>query len=636
MSLISYTEKVISDFRGAWTVRDQTGQDPTRGSAAKNVRFKPNLFLTRPGLALVLTFSAAIQSMYNWIATDPFYGQLSRLVYLAGANSINLYDLGASINNALYTLACVGLSVVEADTRLYIAHYDSLGRSAGGARICNVLFSGAPTDVAFPDPPTAAFTVTDTGTGACSQGVHLFGYRFETRSGFPGRMSIASGVSCTVGAGGRTVTFSLPITVPTDAAFIHISMTTVDDTFQYFDVALQAVTPGATFTITQLLSISDSDLVALPTSADVTPNFDYLTVSNGAPVPSKIVRFGNRNAYIQQNTMFISDPYAAQTLRQPNNAIQVEGQRTMVTAEVLAGQLIIFCANSTYTLGGDNSTDPRDWAPPSRISESIGTLAINGVCPSAGFSFLWVAHDSGLYTFSGAYSPIPISFMFDSDWKRINWAAAQTIQMTDNASERCLYINVPLDGATSPNYRMVLDYSRARNFYGQVDPFSIDYSLDDYNSGAPVPSIALVQNYTSQIRELWVGLPSGKILRHVPGLRTDNATLPIHTLYETGLNLAARDKRTLLARFGGLQIDVEGSGQLAITPFGLGRQTVPDDAVDPLDLSATPDGISEARWHMISENQTIRFETGIANAGDWMQMQGLTIFHKPSGTTKAA
>ncbi len=596
----------------------------------------PGQFFTRPGLALALTFSGAIQTMYNWIATDPFYGQLARLVYLAGTNSINLYDLGASINNALYTLACVGLSVVEADTRLYIAHYDSLGRSAGGARICNVLFTGAPSDVAFPDPPTATFTVTDTGTGACSQGVHLFGYRIETRSGFPGRMSIASGVSCTVGAGGRTVTFSLPITLPTDAAFIHISMTTVDNTFQYFDVAQQAVTPGATYTITQLISISDSDIVALPTAADVTPNFDYLTVSNGAPSPSKIVRYGNRNAYIQQNKMFISDPYAAQTLRDPNNIVQVEGQRTMVTAEVLSGQLVIFCANSTYTLSGSNSTDPRSWTPPSRISESIGTLAINGVCPSAGYNFLWVAHTSGLYTYSGAYSSLPMSYMFDSDWKRINWAAAQTIQITDNASEHCIYINAPLDGATSPNYRMVLNYSRAVDSYGRIDPFSIDYSLDDYNNAATVPSLALVQNYTTNVRELWLGLPSGQILRHVPGLRTDNTAHPIHTVYETGLNLAARDVRTLLSRFGGAQMDIKGSGQLVITPYGLGRQTVPDDPVDPVALSATPDGMEEARWHMISENQTIRFETGLVAAGDWVQMQGLTIFHKASGTTKAA
>jgi len=426
------------------------------------------------------------------------------------------------------------------------------------------------------------------------------------------------------------------MTVPTDAAFIHISMTTVDNTALYKDVASQVVTAGATYTITQTISISDTDIVALPDTTDVTDYFSLLTVSNGAPSPSKIVRYGNRNVYIQQNKMFISDPYAAQTLLDPDNVIQVEGQRTMVTADVLGGQLIIFCANSTYTLGGDNTRKPREWAPPSRISEAIGTLSINGVCPSAGYSFLWVIHDSGLYTFSGAYSAIPISYMFDSDWKRINWAAAHTIQMADNASERCLYINVPLDGATSPNYRMVLDYSRARNMYGQIDPFSIDYSLDDYNNAAATPSLALVQNYITQARELWLGLPSGQILRHVPGLRADNTAHPIHTVYETGLNLNARDAKTLLSRFGGAQMDVKGSGQLTITPYGLGRLTVPDDSVDPVDLSANPDGESEARWHMVSENQTIRLETGAANVGDWMQMQGLTIFHKASGTTKAA
>jgi len=137
LSLISYIGKALNDFRGAWTIRDQTGQNASRGSVAKNVRLNPGQFFTRPGMAIALAFDSAIQSMYNWIATDSFYGQLSRLVYLKGTNSINLYDLGAAVNNALYTRACLGLSVVEADTRLYIGHYDALGRAAGGARICN-------------------------------------------------------------------------------------------------------------------------------------------------------------------------------------------------------------------------------------------------------------------------------------------------------------------------------------------------------------------------------------------------------------------------------------------------------------------------------------------------------------------
>lgn len=577
--------------------------------------------------------------MFNWLVynVDRWY---SFLVYLEGPNAIRLLQIGGlapgTIIN-LYNQVCVGLSIVEADTRVFIASFDANGAGLDRPKIVNAFLSGAPVDTAFPDPMTATPTIAESasGLGSISAGEHLFTYRLETRSGFPGKPSSAV-VAFTVSPGGRYVTFDMTVAIPGDGAVIHVLATTQDDHATFYDIPFARISVAAgnpAWHVVIPVDFADEALVAASASADATARFSYLTGS-GAPRPSKIFRYGNRTCYIAGKKCYISDPYSAQTLSEDQHAVQVEGQIDIVTGESIRTSVALFCANSTHVLGGNNNKVPREWAPPVRVSDAIGAGGPNCVKPSTGAEFLWVAHESGLNIFNGAYGEIPVSVMFESDWKRINWAAGETIQMEDSQTERVLYILVPLDGATRPNYRMVIDYQRARS-QGGVDPEQIDYVLDDYKVGGvvtAVPSIAFVQDYDTKKRQLWMGLDGGVAIKQDLTARNDNGQI-LNALYETGLVLAPSQARNLMSKFGGIAADVKGSGTLLVSPYGMNRRVTPDDGAEPITLEDEPNGMAESKWHMDNENQSIRMEVNELN--DWFELSGLTVYHKPSGTSKS-
>lgn len=606
------------------------------------MRVLPGKTFTRPGLGALATLgTGAIRTFYNQFTI--YLGvEYSRLLYLEAPNLIKLYYLDGSVGvnpSNQYSLACSGLSIAEAETRLYVGHYTANGSAAGPLRVLNQLVSGTP-DIGFPDPPASVVITVHQGgsaSGSVAAGTHKFCVRIISRTGFPGKPSVAT--SFVVGAGGRSLTVDVTTTAMTDSQTLQLCMTTADNTEEFFDIpgATAGWPPGQTNIVGIPVDISDDELVALPDTASITPNFDYLSGA-GAPQPSVVVAFGNRNVYVAGNKIYISDPYDLQVLVEDQNAIQVEGQRFAITVCPLGASLVIFGPNWTFSIGGDNNRKPREWAPPVRVSDKIGTQCVKGAAMASGHSFIWVVSDVGLYIYNGAYGEIPVSIMFDADWKRINWVAARAfLQMEDNAVERCLYINVPLDASTECNYRMVIDYSRAR-VDGGVNPYLVDYTLDDYNGASPTPSIGPVRNETTKEMEICVGLSDGTLKRHDPALRTDNVSHSIHSVYETGLNLAASETKVLLNRFGGMHAQLKGSGDMTTTPYGLGRQVTSDDPVDILPLNEIPDGEEEARWHMVSENQSIRMETGGSDdkAGAWFELSRLKAYYKRAGTTKAA
>lgn len=635
MSLRSFLRETISDFRGMWLVRNQPRQSASRASYAQNVRFKPGGVMSRKGTSLAVSLgTGAIRTLYNWITLFPYVNsEITRLVYFESPDIVAMYDLALNAAIPLYTQSCQAISVAEAETRLYIAHYQTNGIYAGTVKVVNALVGGAPADEAFPDPISDVPTVTESGPGGVDEGLHYFTYRIETRSGFPGAPS--SGVtSLNVSAGGKTLNFAMTLDVPPDAAILHVMMTSVDDPDTFYDVpgSAMAVPAGATAWPVSI-DIDISDIALAIDSNDATDRFSYLTGAN-APLASKVGRYGNRTFYIADKKIYISDPYNAQVLIEDQHAIQVEGQRTLVTAEPLGSTLVIFAFNSTFVVSGDNARVPRQWAPPQRRSDSIGTPAPNGVIAAAGFDGLWVCHQSGLNFFNGGYSTIPLSIMFMDDWARINWAYATTIQMVDNAEERCLYINVPLDDATAPNYRMVIDYSRARG-ESSVSPFEIDYSLDVYKVDGEVTalhSIGRVQNSTTKVNEVWYGTADGKAIRRDADEITDYGDEPIHAIWETGLLL--RQKLKQISRFGGCHVDVKGTGSMTVTPYSMGKQLTPDNPIEAITLQEEPDGEEEVRWHLTSENQSIRFETNSTEAS--FEINGISAYHKPTGTTKKA
>lgn len=637
MAFLSFLKKTISDFRGAWTIQDQVQQNASRASLCNNMQFSPSQVFTRDGFVAGFALgSGKIRTFYNWLFLY-LTTEYSRLVFLEAPDKIRMLTINTGGFDDLYTQACAGLSCVEAETRLYIGHYDSTGNRIAPMRIANLLFVNAHlVDQAFPDAPNSvgSFTYTEgsPSSGVVTAGYHQFCFRVETRSGFPGRIS--GSIGNFTASGGRTLQVSITLALGDDAAFVHLGMTTVDNIFQYWEIpgALLTAFNGVTHTYTFNVNIADEDLVVLPDSADLTDYFNLLTLNTGAPAPSKVVAFGNRNVYLDNTKAFISDPYNLQWLLDPDNVVQVEGQRRLICAGSLGGTLVLFGPDWTFTQDGDNATKPREWAPPKNISGQIGTMCVEGAIPNSGYQFLWVAHESGLYTFNGAYSAIPISYMFDPDWKRINWSAARSkLKMVDVAKQRTLYVLVPIDGATEANAVFRIDYSRARQD-SSVDPLQVDFSLDYFNNYSEIDSIGLIQDYTTKQTTFQRGMPNGVTQKQDPASKGVDVDQAIHSLYETGLNLTAAEQTREFMRFSGMHAQLAGNGQMQVTPYGLGSQVSSDDPVLPIQLEASPNGDAESLWNMQSENQTIRMET--TGLGEWFSLSKLKAYYKPEGTSK--
>jgi len=581
MSLRGFTPFSIQGPRGPWTRLDHRPVPTPRGSAARNVRFEPNRVKTRDGFQNDFAVSAKVKSLYNWITN---YGgsEVNRIVYMEN-NTVKMRDMVALTTTTLFTQAGRSAPPAEAASRLYIPVYTDAGIGASQARIVNALIGGAPSDYAFAGPMTISPTMTATGAGNCTPGSHLFGYILETRSGFLGKPSPFSGsvfspVSFTVAAGGKTLNMAVSGTMPADSAYLHPIMTRIDNPNRWYFVPDASVAiPAGAWTANMTINISDEDLADSATQVD--EHFDYITqdTSGTGPFnPHLIIEVGQRLAYLTPQRMYVSDQQAAQVITEAENALELPGQRQMITAFTLRDNLYVLANAATYGFS-DNGDRPVLWGAPELVSGRIGTTGVRCVQNRTGGDYAWVANYSGLYFFDGQYDERPISYMNDPEWKRINWAVPNVIQIEDDYVNQRVMVAVPLDGATEPTHILTWDYSRGFKWS------DVDFSLDNLPSS--FSSLGMVRDRTTGRYEVWVGpAAAGNVLRQIPNLRED-AGSAINSQYETCL-LVPRGSGWKFMKMGWLEFDVVGAGNLDVTVNGLDR--VYDDVLDDVTMATAP------------------------------------------------
>jgi hypothetical protein len=588
MPFREWIPRIISGFRGAWSSLSQTEARTERAFFAENVAYQQSKLTTRDGTTVLRAVTGKVTSMFNWLAAGANY-----LIFVEGTKA-RLWNFAQPVVD-LFDLINGGRSISVADmaTNIYIATRGTTGLGTQQARIAYPLVGGAPSDKAFGPPWQQVPTMVDFGAGNCTEGEHKFGYIAQTRSGFAGRPgpvnagTIFQPITFNVPAGGREIRMAFSnITTPADAQALLPIMTRKDNpnTWYFVPDAGYPVPPGnPNWSFSIPINISDEDLAARAEEAS-----DYFLClsqdasGNGPFWPSKLLAYGNRLCWFNDNKLYVSDPYDFQFLTEDRNAIQTPNQRRMITGFVLRKLLYVLGDRWTY-VWSDNDDYPRAWGSPEPVSGSLGTTAVDGVCAETLGDYAWVANESGLYQFTGMYPALPISYRQSDDWARINWAtAAHTVQVIEDAINRCVIVLAPLDGATEPTHLLVWDFS---NGYG---PDEADYARYKFAQGA-ISSVAIVRDGTSNQTALCIGpAAAGNILRKTPGAR-DDAGQPITMEYETGFILEHGLKERLLSRFGGIAIDVRGIGTVNITPYHKDRKRHVAD-VPPIVLSDYAEG----------------------------------------------
>jgi hypothetical protein len=340
-----------------------------------------------------------------------------------------------------------------------------------------------------------------------------------------------------------------------------------------------------------------------------------------------VAAYGLRMTYKVGNQLYVSEINDPQRITADLNVVQLLNQRKMAIQAPLNQSLMLYGDKWTGSVT-DNGDEPATWPQPSTISDSIGAPFPNCVVSKTAGNYHWVVAESGVYRFDGTYPPRPITYYESDNWQRINWAAAYTIQAADDIVNLRLYVAVPLDGATTPNYLFCIDYTNG------FTPETCDISLDQYFGGASFQSIAMVKELTSNRTALWIGPSSAGNIAHIdPTTHNDNngTAFPIHGIWESGYVRESNEIPSKTIRVGNADVWARGSGNLLLTAFGLDRSI--QAGPDYLQLSTAP-GIELASKFDLNpvENYTVRFETNAL--GSYFSLSGFRTYARPSLYTR--
>jgi hypothetical protein len=554
---------------------------------------------------------AKATSFYAWIGSG-----LNRLIYVAGGAAVRLLNRETAADASQFSATCRGFTVCEAGNKAIVATYNTAGAGATEVRVLLPLVSTGVVDKAFPAPHNTPLVMSDIGAGECTEGTKLFAYIIETRSGFTGQPSSRtagtfSPTSYTVAADGRKVRGTLTATLPADVAYVHGITTRTDNPNKwYFEPGATVSVTGGTPTVTAIdFNTSDDTLEA--TATEVVDNFDFLVQNgsgNGPITPHCVIQYGKRAVYLTPYRAYASEPGDYQAITEALHGFELPGGRQMVTGFPFRQSLYLLGPGWTYEVA-DNLDHPVTWTNPTEISGAIGTTAIKGVAWKTAGDYVWVAGESGLYLFNGSYSRLPISYMNGDWWRRINWLAPQSVEVVDDYIRQRVMVCAPIDGASEMTHVLVWDYARG------LEPNSVDFSYYDFATA--FSALGLIKNAVTGEMDVWLGPTTAGFIR------TEEAGTACETTseYETGFVLTKAPRKWSI--FGGADFDVSGSGTMDVTAYGVDRTV--SAALTAITLSDTPGEAPQERFHLQSENMSLKVTCG---PGERFDLSSLTIYFK--------
>ena len=231
---------------------------PTRNAiAAQNVRYSyaeensvtvPQCKVRnaqRAGHGVAFNPASAVQSMFNFIATDPVLNTPVNEVLFYDGTQVKAYNVLTNAIAALsppITVSALKLSVAEAGTRAYVASFNENGTPAGPGYLVD---TSNVTEKLF-EPPilTTNITITPSETlaGSVTAGVHRIalvlttGGGYTTRPGPVDSFNVFQPVSFT-SSGGQNIHLAITGTWAAAVVGISILMSPVTDPGTYYFVA---------------------------------------------------------------------------------------------------------------------------------------------------------------------------------------------------------------------------------------------------------------------------------------------------------------------------------------------------------------------------------------------------------------
>jgi hypothetical protein len=280
-------------------------------------------------------------------------------------------------------------------------------------------------------------------------------------------------------------------------------------------------------------------------------------------------------------------------------------------------QLIILKSFRSYSTQ-DNDNEPAFWDI-GEVDGSVGTECHGvGQILNIGTNVedrLFIASRSGLRLFTGTFEDSGIiTYNIDDIWSRITKHAFNNVEVSVDADNAKIYVAVPLDSATLPNYMLYGDYSEGLTEDGirwniwkfPIDPTTIAIALIN---GEPILKIGSYTGYVSKLTE---------------GLKLDLDTIKIIWFCKFPLfPVGGVDDQVQHAT--GIMVRARGEGNLDIAAEGL-------DGVDSLQaqslvLSEAPGKPLFRGFNFTSERCSVTLTGG--TVGGYIIMTKFTLYMSP-------
>lgn len=606
----------ISSFRGLFDRGRSEAVPQDHARSSQNNEFLMGGVKTRSGFDLSLT-----KANLRRIAIYKRTGEATRLLVLDNAG--NLYD---SLDLSTPILTVVGMtdfSMITISNRAYITPHDGVTGLAGQKVY---VYQGSGTARPAGGNPPSGFTLgvaTSGSSGSIEAGYHLFAVAYETDSGYITKGGPTAWTLYTAPGGFKADLSAIPVG-PAGTVARHVlaskkipttgvnTYTGRQEDYELFFVPGGKISNNTATTVT--VDFFDANLI---------DSADYLLDQlSEIPAGVTIGSFGTRMVVGGENLnpWYVrlskgANPESFDSLAGFINAVPADGGVSN-TFDYRGNIYILKASGSTYTTT-DNNQDPNTWAGPFKLDLGIGAYPHSvGIIldrESVSSENVLVADKGGLWKFHGIFDEQPLTWKIQDIWDRINSAAMKTVEVKIDPIRKTLYVNVPLDGATSPNNILYGDWSEG------LTPIDIKWECWKIPSDNPVSMVIDTSNTTGKTVFKYASYTGNIYLKN--DASTNDFGNIIIAYYET---FGTEFEEGGISHFAGVRGSIRGSGNLdvlfssddnAFTAFG-----------QSLTLSSSPGREQLSKVNFNSQRAYVKFSVDTLNHK--YEISRLTVFGK--------
>ena len=590
-----HTPQAVSNFLGLFANGPMDSVPLDHAYDAQNNIYTESGVETRYGSELNLTTGFPVRRMFSYRRID----ETPRLLLLD--NSGNIYDSTNLVTPILTIIGMTDFSFVNYNNRAYISPHNGIEGLPGQVIY---VYDGTTCRPAGGAAPIGSITATTSATsGSVEAGFRLFAIAYETASGYitqPGP-TIFTGYT---GPGGFKVDLSTLSTGPVGVVARRILATKRVLLYdgnqlgqEYFFVPGGRIPDNVSTTLT--VDFFDADLIS---------SADYL-FDQRSTIPACLFLSTYKNRLVSGNFDGNNSVVLYSKANEPESFNEVTGFQVIEPTESTGVKCGIEFRDTFYifkslrasaTLAND-LVGASSWGV-ANIDRGAGTevFGISRILDAQGTNndkFL-IADKSGLIVFDGTARAPALTWKVKNIWDRVNKDAGNEIQVYNDPTKTLLYIALPLDGATKPNFLLVGDYADG------MDPTNIIWDIWSF----PVSNLCIAIEDHGAVPHLHFASMAGNVYALEPELTNDSGSA-IVSRYEQIVKCNTPGAGTHL---GGLQYRAAGNGSLEINLFSMNRAV--NHVLNNTTLTANPKGIFSKQPIFESEKIFIRWECATFNS----------------------